>query len=345
MNSATVTGGGFGGFGAPADDPWGSPAAVAPHPVPANRLATALLYRDDLDRMPTPDPLILDTLDRGALGLLAGPTGSMKTFVALDMSASISTGRPWQGRAVEQGRVLWIAAEAAAGIRSRLEAWEEHHGTAVPPGEFLVLPVPVNLTDDDDVWDLAEVVANERVALVVVDTLARCAVGADENSARDMGVVIDALHQLTAAAPGVSVLVIHHTGKDGRTVRGSSALEAGMDTVYRSATTGTRVTLSRSKRREGPVSDEIAMTLEPVNGTESAALVSGHAAPLAPRARDLMSVIVSAFGGHDVPRADLRRESGQPSATFDRSLNALLKAGRIVNVGDDDRPVYRTVGH
>ena len=57
--------------------------------------------------------------------------------------------------------------------------------------------------------------AYQRPALIIVDTLARCMVGGDENSAKDMGLFIahaDALRKET----GATVLIIHHTGKNGR---------------------------------------------------------------------------------------------------------------------------------
>src|SRR3712207_8578017 len=43
---------------------------------------------------------------------------------------------------------------------------------------------------------------------------------------------IDAAEQIKRATGSGTVLLVHHTGKDKQTVRGSSALEAAMDTVY-----------------------------------------------------------------------------------------------------------------
>jgi hypothetical protein len=51
------------------------------------------------------------------------------------------------------------------------------------------------------------------VRMVVIDTLARCFGGNDENDARDMGAFIegcDVIKQKT----GATVLVVHHSGKD-----------------------------------------------------------------------------------------------------------------------------------
>jgi hypothetical protein len=64
--------------------------------------------------------------------------------------------------------------------------------------------------------------------LIVLDTLARCAVGLDENNAGDMGTFADALGDL-ARATGAHVLTVHHNNKNGD-YRGSSALPAAVDT-------------------------------------------------------------------------------------------------------------------
>ena len=48
-------------------------------------------------------------------------------------------------------------------------------------------------------------------------------VGADENSNRDMGIVIEHLEWIRRAV-GTAVMPVHHSGKDGKTYRGASAL-------------------------------------------------------------------------------------------------------------------------
>jgi RecA-family ATPase len=70
------------------------------------------------------------------------------------------------------------------------------------------------------VGELAAIITAQRYVLVVIDTLARCMVGADENSARDMGEAIDALDRLRRAA-GSCVLPVHHMGKPNGTTRTS----------------------------------------------------------------------------------------------------------------------------
>jgi len=95
-------------------------------------------------------------------------------------------------------------------------------------------------------------------------------VGLDENSAKDMGVFIDAAEQIKRATGSGTVLLVHHTGKDKQTVRGSSALEAAMDTVYTTEGDPLNLRLRRTKRKDGPMEDTHQLRL--VASGESAVL-------------------------------------------------------------------------
>lgn len=333
---------------APVTDPyaWVPPPAhppdEAPHlrPVPPARrsLADLVLTRSHLADLPTPEPLIEDTLDRRTVALLAGSFGTGKSFLALDWAACIATGRMWHRRAIaDPGRVLYIASEGAYGFHDRVTAWEYGFRHDLADDRFAVLPVPVNLRDTAEVADLCTLVAG--CALVVIDTLARCLVGADENSAKDMGEAVDAAYRLRDATNGGSVLLVHHTGKDGETTRGSSALEAGVDTVYKTKGDARLIDLSRSKRKDGPTEDRLRLALKAT--AESCVVVSAIGADINANAQQLMSVFMSAFSATGATKADLRNAAEMSPASFHRSLNELVSAGVLTNEGTDARPFYR----
>jgi hypothetical protein len=61
--------------------------------------------------------------------------------------------------------------------------------------------------------------------MVIIDTVARCAVGLDENAAKDTGLVIDVATRLRDSTDNGVVVIAHHTGTECKTIRGSSALE------------------------------------------------------------------------------------------------------------------------
>jgi AAA domain len=179
--------------------------------------------------------------------------------------------------------------------------------------------------------------------LVVIDTLARCMVGADENSAKDCGQVVDALTRLRAATPGGLgvVLAVHHTGKDGKTFRGSSVFEAGADTVYLVTEDGGAITLDREKRKDGPTADQRTLRLEPM--AESCVVGVHRDGPhldMTGRAERLLAVFETHFANTGATKAQLRDVAEMNPATFYRALNDLLERGALVNTGTTARPFY-----
>ncbi len=163
------------------------------------------------------DDFVENLLVAGQMSVLYGPSNSGKTFFASDLAMHVALGRRWRDRDVTQCSVLYVAAEGSYGIRNRVAAFRQHHGVESLP--MTVMPLAVNMFDSaEDVERLVATVraASERiggVGLVVLDTLARVMAGGEENSASDMGLVIDHVDELARSA-GVHVMLVHHSGKD-----------------------------------------------------------------------------------------------------------------------------------
>lgn len=291
-------------------------------------LADLLLARDDLADLPSPEPLITDTIDRRTVAVVAGHYGTCKSFLLQDWAACVATGKRWQGRETSQGKVVYIASEGAYGLHGRFSSWEYAWRKDIPSERLLVLPVPVSLADVGLMAELCAIVKD--VDLVVVDTLARCLVGADENSARDMGMAVDALYQLRDATGGGTIAVAHHTGKDRTTIRGSSALEAGVDTVYKTEGDTRHLVVSRTKRKEGPTEDTLQLQLKAVAGTDSA-ILSALVANMrgGPSADDLLSHFISHYSEMGATKSDLVATSGLAKSSVYRAINDLIKDGLL----------------
>ena len=191
-----------------------------------------------------------------------GPSGSFKSFLALDWACHIATGKDWDGHKVKQGAVLYVAGEGGFGVTQRIRAWELHHQVA-NLDNLARLPVPIFPADSDQIKTVLEYCqeikadTGHAVKLVILDTLARCYGGNDENSSRDMGAFIqgcDTIKQLT----GATVLVVHHSGKNVDSGgRGSSSLPAALDVEYRVSRDGEGeqalvLTCSKMKDAEQP---------------------------------------------------------------------------------------------
>ena len=169
-------------------------------------------------------------MPRSGLTVLYGESNSGKTFVTLDIACHIAAGLTWRGMRVEQGTVIYIAAEAPRSVEHRTYAWKAYHQVEHLP--LLVVKSSVDLLTDDCglIVDLVRdtIAPDMPVRLVVIDTLARSMIG-NENSPEDMGRCVAAAAAIREAAD-THVLIVHHTGKDtARGARGHSSLRAATD--------------------------------------------------------------------------------------------------------------------
>ncbi|MEZ9420644.1 helicase RepA family protein [Vibrio breoganii] len=183
------------------------------------------------------DYLIKGVLPARAFGVMYGASGSLKSFHALNIASHISLGKPWDGHRVVQGDVLYIAGEgnSAVGVPSRCRALEIEYNNANKLDHLFRIEHGVAMGKIDDLSTLINTINDSGIEfkLVVIDTLARCFGDADENSTKDMGAFISACDRLKVEC-GVTVLVVHHTGKGNPNVaRGSSALYGACDFEYR----------------------------------------------------------------------------------------------------------------
>jgi hypothetical protein len=204
-----------------------------------------------------PPDIVRGVIAANRLAMIYGQSAVGKTFVALDLAASVAEGRPWFGHAVKKCPVVYIALEGTLGIR--INAWAEHHGRPFPDGVRIFESAdedapPFSLGSEADRAALADAIKAEGSGggLVIIDTLALAMVGMDENSSQDMGIAIAALTAFRKAVGG-SVLVVHHAGKDAeRGPRGHSALFAALDNVIRVERVSGRLQCSVSKAKDGP---------------------------------------------------------------------------------------------
>jgi putative DNA primase/helicase len=219
-------------------------AQAPPKPEPRFKLLTC----DQLRDLPPLAWCVRGVLPARGLAAIAGPSASGKSFLAFDLAAAIAGGWRWFGQRVEAAPVVYAALEGEAGYKLRAQAWEANHGQALPNGLRLMLD-PFKLTEAQDVQDLAAVVP--AGAVVIIDTLNRAAPESDENSSRDMGLILEATKRLQAMTGGLMVLV-HHTGKDeSKGLRGHSSLFAALDAVVTVSRDGDRREWRMGKSKDG----------------------------------------------------------------------------------------------
>lgn len=327
----------------PVDDTRPAPAPADVVLSPADRLRASILTTEQIAAVKPPDQLVNGVLALNSLAMLYGPSGVGKSFVAEDLALHIAHGAWWQGREVKAGSVLYVVAEGAASFGPRLTAWKKHHQLFEEKHPIGWIPMAVNVHDLAWAGSLAEVVGELRPVLVVIDTLARCIVGAEENSAKDIGVIVHNLDRIRRAA-GSCVMVVHHSGKNTDAgARGSSALRGAMDTELSLEGDAAYLQLKNPKQKDGPQSQPFTLRLTDVPGTKSVVVTDARTSPDA--LPEKIAQVLAALMDADVPEglttATWLEVSEVPKSTFYKHKAELLRRDLVVNVSDTRTQRYR----
>jgi AAA domain len=213
---------------------------------------------------------IRNYLEPDTICVLYGDSEAYKSFLALDMTCHIATGKDWRGNNVKPGFALYIAGEGGNGLRKRIKAWFEYHKE--PIRNLAVSTVPLALCNpahvDELVADTKAFMASRSVkpTFIALDTLNTHFGDGDENNTADMTRFMAGLRTLRIAT-GAALLVPHHCGlvaKDRS--RGSIVLHNGIDWEYRlersPESQTTTLTCTKSKDHEKPT--PLSWTLETV---------------------------------------------------------------------------------
>lgn len=191
-----------------------------------------LLDIDDMAGLPDPDWLVEGMVPATAMTLIFGASNAFKSFLALDMALSVATGRPWQGREVKQGAVIYLASEGAIGVgKQRVRGWMSHYGIRENP-PFFLLRQEVLLNDPaclQKLMDTIDAKLGGKLALIVCDVLSGTRKGSevDDVAAADH---VRAL-QTIVRRYGASVMSVTHTGwGDAERARGHTHTWGSYDT-------------------------------------------------------------------------------------------------------------------
>lgn len=174
--------------------------------------------------------LIKNVLPKAELAFLYGEPSSGKTFLALDMAMHMARGVAWNAHKVKQGRVLYIAAEDANGVRKRVQAYQQYNGSDLDySGLKFIADAPQLLQEKDRKALWSQIKGCGELDVIIFDTLAAITPGIDENSSKEFGPVLQYCKQVHKRT-GALVMFVHHTGKDPlKGMRGSSVLLGASD--------------------------------------------------------------------------------------------------------------------
>lgn len=209
-------------------------------------------------------------LPANSLSSIYGPSGSYKSFLAVSWACHVAAGMKWAGKSVSAGAVMYVVGEGGIGVPRRIKAWEKKHGVKLNNLYLVNRPVfPVRREEMQEMIKAARDVMSrtgQPVRLIVVDTLARCFGGNDENDARDMGAFIEGCDVIKRET-GATLLVVHHSGKDDtKGARGSSAFRAALDAEFnvRREGDGGAIILTCTKMKDAEEPKQAAFDLRTV---------------------------------------------------------------------------------
>jgi len=218
---------------------------------PVAEQKSSLLTAGELKALPQVEYLIKGILPATGISACYGASGSGKTFLVTDLGISLAIGLDWYGRKVKKCPVTFIVLEGSGGLTKRFQAWESHFNETIPDTVNVYIDT-FSLMTSNDVSQLVEELnkKGQNSGLIVIDTLNQASPGADENSSKDMGLIIQNAQRL-AKENNSHVMLVHHTGKDAsKGLRGHSSLIAALDVAIEVRRDGSGRSWSISKSKD-----------------------------------------------------------------------------------------------
>lgn len=215
--------------------------------------------------MPPKRWIIDQVLGASDIAMVYGSPGSGKTFVIVDLLFAACLGQTWAMRfdVPKPLSVAYCAGEGISGLPSRFGAAAEHYDVEDLPSFTFYAVTPSLFCDErlkNDTESIERFVFEWRqrqdagqaqpLDILIIDTLHSATAGADENSARDMGMVVD-LCRKAARALGCAVILVHHSNKAGTGERGSSALRGAMDCMIEVKEASGKYAIECAKIKDG----------------------------------------------------------------------------------------------
>jgi hypothetical protein len=212
--------------------------------------------------------LVEDLWTEQAVGILGGEPKCCKSFLALDVAVSVTSGTAClrQFPVRRSGPVLLFPAEdSLAVVRQRLEGIAAAAQISFPSLPVQVITAPsLRLDTATDRLRLSQTVQEQHPVLLVLDPLIRLH-RVDENDATQIAALLSYLRELQRQFQ-LAVLLVHHARKDsqssrpGQALRGSSELHGWGDSNLYLRRKGSQLTLS-TEHRAAPSRDHIPLQL------------------------------------------------------------------------------------
>ena len=192
---------------------------------------------DEMEAMPPAVELLEDIIAEDTFGFIYGAPGCGKTFIAMSLGLSIAYGKSlwfWGKALKKSGPVIYISNEGFNVMWNRMKAWKMENGISLNDDKFRMLSDTVNLTKKENVDKLMATIKDHIATMgqepvaIFIDTVSRSIAGSDENLAKEMTVFVEVCDTIKRLFK-TNIIGVHHTGRVGTTMRGSSSLDGAAD--------------------------------------------------------------------------------------------------------------------
>ncbi len=292
------------------------------------------LSYDDMVRLPDPEWLIDGVIMEQTSALLYGKSNSYKSFLAIDMACSVTTGDirdGWHGHDITDGwPVLYVATEGALGVaKQRIPGWYDAHDVPYERrGDLALYPQEIALDDESAVNDLIKSCAIDcanreetdewhnpahSFKLVVIDIFGASMTGPETSDETARAWVRNVNHIMRSLK--CAVLTVAHTGwADSTRARMHTHFWGSFDT--RLIAEGNKESLTSvlkvERHKDADSSGVWGFRLDKVT------LADGYTTTLVPRLCD------------EIETKQKRRVSGKPNTALQALSEASIESGRKI---------------
>lgn len=300
-----------------------------------NDLPPGYLTRGQLNDLPGVEWMIDGLFERNSIAFIYGLRGACKSFFMLGLAASIATGTAFLGHEVNSpGRVVYVVAEAANNLSSRLDAWETNHDDDTDGSLFV--KQGMDLADQSSVDHFIRDMKRMKPAAIFFSPFYKMTIGVEESNLSQQGVVADRLDQIREAT-GALVVIENHTNAEGHRMSGHSVLERIAWTEVLLTNSRGYVKASCRKQRNAIEFPDMLLTKKPIANSIVLQLLP-DVVPAGPQlmmdANDQkMGQLLVELKVNPMTAKQLCHVTGIPKSTVYRLVGELKKTGQVSQEG------------